>query len=143
MSRDRMLAKIRAGLHKARPLLEAEAQAAPHAAPPYVHEPQDDVVEQFATELRKLECMPHVCADDEEALEAIAAILEQHGAREAITWDLELVGLPGLAELLAQRGVVARAANAAGEGRSAVLQAVEPVPICISRAEAGIAESAT
>jgi L-lactate dehydrogenase complex protein LldG len=142
-SRERMLAKIRAGLRTAGPQLEAEAQAAPHTAPPFVHEPQDDLVAQFASELQKLECIPHVCADDEEALDAIAGILEQHGAREAITWDLELVGLPGLAELLAQRGVVSHGGHVGGEGRAAALQVLETVPVCISGAEAGIAESAT
>ena len=50
-SRERMLAKIRAGLRTAGPQLEAEAQAAPHTAPPFVHEPQDDLVAQFASEL--------------------------------------------------------------------------------------------
>jgi L-lactate dehydrogenase complex protein LldG len=142
-SRDRMLAKIRAGLTKARPMLQEQADSAPHMAPPHVHPAAGDLLDQFAAELTKLECMPHRCADDEEALDVIAAILEQHHASEVIAWDLEQVGLPGLPAMLEQRGVAARGADTTGAGRADALQALEPVRVCISGAEAGIAESAT
>jgi L-lactate dehydrogenase complex protein LldG len=142
-SRERMLAKIRAGLATARPLMEREAAAASHEPPPFVHPRQEDVVEQFATELAKLECTPHRCADDEEALEAIAGLLERHTASEVIAWDLEQIGLPGLRELLEQRGTTPSGAEIAGERRTVALQALEPVPVCITGAAAGIAESAT
>lgn len=142
-ARERMLSTIRAGLVQARPMLATIAQAAPHTAPDFVHERQDDLVVQFAAEIRKLECTPHMCADDEMALDVIAGILEQHAAKDVIAWDLEQVGLAGLAALLEQRGVRVHTGAISGPGRAQALQAHEPVPICISGAEAGIAESAS
>ena len=145
-SRDRMLARIRAGLAHTRPFLEAESAGAPHTPPPFVHPAEtDDLAQQFAAELAKLQAHPHLCADEESALDVIQRILEQHGAREVIAWDLEQVGLPGLRELLAARGTAVHDA-ALGDGaaqRAARLQALEPAPVCISGVEALIAESAT
>ncbi len=144
-SRERILSRIRAGLEATRPTLEAEAAAAPHTPPPFVHPAEtDDLAQQFADELTKLQAHPHLCADDEAALEAIGAILSQHEAREVIAWDLEQVGLPGLRELLAGRGVALRDGGVGGpEQRAGRLQEMEPVPVCISGVDALIAESAT
>lgn len=142
-SRERMLAKIRTGLVSVRPLMEAEAALADHTAPPHVHPAEDDLVAQFAAELTKLECFPHPCADDEQALDVIAEILSKHAGKAAITWDLEQVGLPGLATVLEQLNIRAQSVDTIGAGRADALQELEPIAICISGAEAGIAESAT
>jgi L-lactate dehydrogenase complex protein LldG len=142
-SRERMLATIRNRLGQVRPIMQQEAQAAPHHAPDHVHPAQDDLVEQFAAEISKLECTPHRCADDEEALEAIAGILSKHQAEAVISWDLDQIGLHGLPALLAERGVRTHAADVTGSKRASVLQELEPLSICISGADAGIAESAT
>ncbi len=145
-SRDRMLNRIRASLRATRPFLEAEAARAPHAPPPFVHPiTHDDVVQQFAAELTKLQAYPHPCADDEAALATIADILAQHEAQEVITWDLEKIDLPGLADLLQQRGVRRLDGRIAGDPaqRSTLLQAHERAPVCIAGVDAAIAESAT
>jgi len=142
-SRERILANIRAGLAHNRAELEAIAAQAPHTPPPFVLSPRDDLVAQFADELAKLDGRPHRCADDEEALEAIRAILQAHHATTAITWDAEQIGLPGFDALLAQAGVAALDGRVAytGDERSERLQTLEPAPICISGADIGIAES--
>lgn len=58
-SRERMLERIRASLRTTRPFLEAEAGRAPHAPPPFVHPiTHDDLAQQFAAELAKLQAMP-------------------------------------------------------------------------------------
>ncbi|MDW8233717.1 MAG: lactate utilization protein, partial [Roseiflexaceae bacterium] len=140
------LDRIRASLRATRPFLEAEAARAPHAPPPFVHPiTHDDLVQQFAAELTKLQAYPHLCADDEAALETIASILAQHEAREVITWDLEKIDLPGLADLLRQRGVRRLDGRIAGEPwqRAASLQAHERAPVCIAGVDVAIAESAT
>jgi L-lactate dehydrogenase complex protein LldG len=142
-SRERILTNIRSGLVAVRPIMEAEAALADHTAPPHVHPAQDDLVAQFAAELTKLECFPHPCADDEAALEIIADILSNHAAHSVITWDLEQVGLAGLSALFAEQGISAQTVDTTGTGRAAALQALEPISVCISGAEAGIAESAT
>ena len=145
-SRERMLERIRAGLRATQPFLEGESAGAPHAPPPHVHPiSDDDLARQFAAELSKLQAYPHLCADDEAALDSIAAILEQQQAREVITWDLERIGLPGLEALLTQRQIARLDAHIAGEPavRAARLQAHEAAPVCIAGVDAAIAESST
>lgn len=145
-SRERIIERIRAGLRTTRPFLENESARASHTPPPFVHPvTHDDLTQQFAAELTKLQAYPHFCADDEAALEVIADILQQHEAREVITWDFDRIDLPGLAALLQQRGVTrldGRVAEAPDQ-RVALLQAHERAPICISGVDAAVAESAT
>ena len=142
-SREHMLAKIRTGLEQARPLLQAEAAAAPHKPPPFVHPAEDDLVEQFAAEFRKLECVTHLCADDEAALDEIGAILDTHAARQVIAWDTAQIGVAGLHAMLSQRGVLLYDVNVGGEGRARQLQEREPATVCMSGVDAAIAESAS
>jgi L-lactate dehydrogenase complex protein LldG len=142
-SRDHMLARIRASLAQSRPELENLAARAPHAPPPFVHPPQDDLPAQFAAELARLEGYPHRCADDAAALEAIGAILQRHQAGSVVAWDRAQIGLPGLDELLAEESVHTLDGAIIGSARGAQLAALEPAPVCISGADAGIAESGT
>ncbi len=145
-SRERILERIRAGLAGTRPFLETEATRVSHTPPPFVHPiTHDDLAHQFAAELTKLQGYPHLCDNDESALEAIAGIIDRHEAREVITWDLAAINLPGLDEMLRQRGITRLDGQIAGEGeqRTALLQAHERAPVCISGVDAAIAESAT
>jgi L-lactate dehydrogenase complex protein LldG len=144
-SRARMLASIRASLSTNRGMLAAEAAGTTHTPPPFVHPPQADLAEQFAAELARLAGHPHRCADDRVALGEVRAILQRHAAMQVIAWDRSEIGLPGLDELLAELGVRVLDSQIAGRGaeRSAYLQALEPAPICISGADAAIAESGT
>jgi L-lactate dehydrogenase complex protein LldG len=144
-SRERMLANIRKSLDQNRAGLEAEARRAPHAPPPFVHPPEDDLPAQFVTELARLEGHPHRCADDEAALEVIQSILQTHAATSVLAWDLDEIGLRGLDALLGELGVAAHNGQVAysGDERAVRLQELEPVPVCISGADVGIAESGT
>ena len=143
-ARDQMLAQIRAGLQQSRPALEAEAARAPHAPPPYVHPPHDDLIAQFAAELAKLEGFPHRCADEEEALDVIEQLLEQHDVAATVAWDLEQINLPGLDALLRKRGVAQLDGNiSSASDRTTQLQVLEPAQVALSGAFAGIAESGT
>ncbi|NWG20461.1 MAG: lactate utilization protein [Chloroflexi bacterium] len=145
-SRERMLERIRAGLRATQPFLQGEATRAPHNPPPFVHPAtDDDLARQFAAELTKLQAVPYLCADDEAALDVIATILDQQQAREVIAWELEQLGLAGIAELLQQRGIARLDGRVAGEPlqRAARLQAHEGAPVCIAGVDAAIAESAT
>ena len=144
-SRAQMLARIRASLENSRAMLAAEADGAAHAPPPFVHPAQDDLAEQYAAELTRLAGHAHRCRSDAEALDAIRSILEQHAATQVIAWDLDAIGLPGLGELLAELGarVLDGRISERGPERASALQTLEPAPICISGADAAIAESAT
>lgn len=140
--RDQMLARVRAGLARNRAMLEAEAAAAPHAPPPFVHPPAADLVAQFAAELTKLEGRVYRCADAETALETIGAILRDTGATSVIVWERDQIGLAGLEALLSTQGVaVLDSQVGAGDERKARLQTLEPALVCISGADCGIAES--
>jgi L-lactate dehydrogenase complex protein LldG len=143
--RDHMLARIRASLSTNRAMLAAEAGGIAESPPPFVHPPHDDLAEQFVAELARLASYPHRCANDGVALDEIRAILQQHAATQVIAWDRSEIGLPGLDELLAELGVQVLDGQIAGRGaeRAAYLQALEPAPICISGADAAIAESGT
>ena len=138
-----MLARIRAGLAQSRVQLADMAARTPHAAPPFVHPPQDNLPAQFAAELAKLEGFPHGCADDTQALDAIRVILQRHQATSVVAWDYAPIGLPGLDALLAELGVHVLDGDIIGRERAARLGALEPAPVCISGADAGIAESGT
>ena len=142
-SRDHMLARIRASLDHSRATLAELAARRPHAPPPFVHPPQDDLPAQFAAELAKLEGYPHRCSDDAEALEAIRAILQRHQATGVVAWDWAQLGLPGLGALLAELGAHVLGGDIIGPQRADRLAAIEPAKVCISGAEAGIAESGT
>jgi L-lactate dehydrogenase complex protein LldG len=143
--RDRMLARIRASLDRSRDALLAEAARGPYAPPPFVHPPQDDLAAQFAAELERLQGYPHRCADDDAALAVIRDILKQHGATMVVAWDCDQIGLAGLDALLAELGVIVLDGRVAarGDDRAARLQHLEPAQVCISGADAGIAESGT
>jgi L-lactate dehydrogenase complex protein LldG len=142
-SRDQMLARIRVSLAQSRPELENLAARAPHTPPPFVHPPQDDLPAQFAAELAKLEGYPHRCADDAAALDAIRTILQRKQAGSVVAWDRAQIGLPGLGDLLAEEGVQVLDGAIIGSARATRLAALEPAPVCISGADAGIAESGT
>lgn len=143
MGREQILANLRNSLASTRPWLVEQAAQAPHQAPPFVLPPAAELAAQFAEELGRLEGRVYRVADDEEALDTIGRLLEERGAGRAIAWELDQIGLPGLDALLAQRGVQVVSAEARGEQRKPRLQAMEPAEVCISGAEAAIAESGT
>lgn len=141
MSREQILASLRTSLASSRQWLEGEAAKAAHAPPPHVLPPADDLVAQFADELRRLEARPYVVADDEEALAVAAGLLDARDARQLLAWDLDEVGLPGLDALLAERGATLLDPNVRGNQRKARLQELEPAPVCVSGVALAIAES--
>lgn len=141
MSRDQILAALRTSLASNRHWLKAEAAKAPHTPPPFVHPPADDLAAQFAGELAKLEGRAYSVADDAEALDLIGRLLDERSAQQVLAWDLEQIALPGLAALLAGRGVTLLDAMVQGAERKARLQAIEPAPVCLSGVECAIAES--
>jgi L-lactate dehydrogenase complex protein LldG len=141
--RERMLNRIRQSLRASRAFLEAEAARAPHAPPSFVHPRQDDPVAQFAAELVRLEGHVYCCTGDEAAIETIRGILVQQQATALLAWDLEQIGLVGLDALLAECGIVLLTPAAPHAARHRDIQALEPAGVCLSGADAGIAESGT
>jgi len=141
MSREQILAHLKASLASSRQWLQEEARKSSHTPPPYVLAPADDLAEQFAVELRKLEGKVYLVADDAAAREQIAALLSARNATHIITWGLDQIGLPGLDALLSKCGVSVLDANVQGAARKEHLQRLEPALVCISGVDIGIAES--
>jgi len=141
MSRERILSTLHTSLASSRPWLEAEAAKAPHAPPPYVLPPADDLPAQFVAELTKLEGKPYLVASHTEALAIIARLLDERQARQLLAWDLDQLELPGLAALLTQRGITLLAPSVRGDTRQAQLQTLDLAPVCLSGVTCAIAES--
>lgn len=144
-SRERMLAKIRASLGHRRAELVMMAGQASHVPPPFVHAACEDMVGQFADELTRQSGRPCRCADDAAACDVIGDLLREQGARRVMAWSFDQIGVAGLAERLAADGVVVVDGGIGGLGaqRSDRLEVLESVPVGISGADLGIAESGT
>jgi L-lactate dehydrogenase complex protein LldG len=143
MSRERILDSLRTSLASNRGWLEGEAAKAPHSPPPHVLPPAEDLVAQFAEELRKLEARAYVVADAEEALDTLARLLEERAAQQILAWDLAELNMPGIDAMLAARGASVLSPTVRGAARKERLQELEPAPVCVSGVAYAIAESGT
>ena len=142
-SRERMLGRIRSGLEQARPMLTHEAGRISHIPPAYVHPAEEDLAQQFAAELRKLECNTYMYATEQAALELVSSLLERYNTQHIIAWDMAQIGLPGLEKLVAQHQIRNTSIFVGGTQRAAQLQELEPATVCITGADVAIAESAS
>lgn len=141
--RDLILGRIRHSLELNRGFFEEVA--APNAAPelrgPFT--PSNlSPLDQFTAELEALQGHVHHCAMPEQALAKLHDLLVSHEAESVLHWDPGELPVPGVGEMLADVGI----ASADGHvletpDRSARIQALEPVPICVSGADAAVAES--
>jgi L-lactate dehydrogenase complex protein LldG len=141
MTREQILSTLRTSLASSGQWLTEEAAKAPHAPPPFVLPAADDLAEQLAAELIKLEARAYRVADEEEAIETIAGLLAERGAGQIAAWEFDQIGLPGLAAMLAEHGVTVIDPIVRGAVRKEQLQALEPAPVCISGVACAIAES--
>lgn len=141
MTREQILANLRSSLATSRPWLHTVAQSAAHTIPPYVMPPVNDLVAQFRSELEALAGHVYPVADNAAAVAQIGAILSAKAASQVISWDLGQIDLPGLAQLYAERGISSANPTIYGTAHQERLQNLEPIPVCISGVEAGIAES--
>jgi L-lactate dehydrogenase complex protein LldG len=145
--RDAILGGIRRSLVVNRAMLEREAEEYSHGEP----HPQGpftpsglSVVEQFTAELEALTGHVHFCPDATAALARVRDLLRSHEVDQLLHWDWSEIPLPGLQEVCAELGI--RSAEGQLNGapdRAERLLALEPVPFCISGADAAIAESGT
>jgi len=141
MTREQILANLRTSLASSRPWLAGVARSSPHDIPPHVMPVAESLAEQFAAELRALSGKVYPVPDDAAAVAQIDALLAEKSAAQVIAWDLAQIGLGALPQLLAARGVAVVKANIHGGAHGERLRALDPVAVCISGAEAGIAES--
>jgi L-lactate dehydrogenase complex protein LldG len=141
-AREQILSTIRAGLAQNKAWLEAEGRVNSANPPPYVLPPEANLADQFTAELRKLEGRVYRAADDEEALEMLAEILALNHTDRIVAWDLDQIGLPGLAAMLAAQQIRQLDTQVLAQvDRKERLQILEPAQVCLSGVEAAIAES--
>jgi L-lactate dehydrogenase complex protein LldG len=144
-SRARILARIREGVTTNSALLQQHAALFP---PPH---PRDGVVANsaaldnvtlFERELTALFGNVHVCDSVEAALAQVIAILRDADARRILTWADSELPVPGVREMLhahAMTTVEARVHTTTD--RKDILAGLENVPVCITGADAAVAES--
>ncbi len=142
-SRIQILDQIRQSLqvNQAHLIEQAAASSVPHEREPFM--PSDlDPIEQFTAELRALHAHVHLCNGLGEALDKLHELLEGADAQQVLTWAMDDLPLFGVAELLQAMGIQQADSQVHGaEDRDAAQRALEPVPVCISGADAAIAES--
>ncbi len=142
-SRTQILDQIRQSLlaNQAQLIEQAAAYPVPHGRGPFM--PNElDPVEQFTAELRALHAHVHVCDGPENALRKLHELLEDANAQQVLTWATDELPLAGVGDMLEALGIqqADRQVHNAAD-RDAAQHALEPVPVCISGADAAIAES--
>ena len=143
--RDIVLGRIRRSLEVNRQMLEREAALHggddPHPTGPFLPGELTPVV-QFQKELEALSGHVHVCAGPGEALARVRDLLASHEVDSAVHWDPSELPLEGVDRVLHELGISSADARLLGaDDRATRLQALEPVPLCLSGADAAIAES--
>lgn len=141
--RELILGRIRESLGRNRAMLEAEAAACRAAPLPTQFMPTNlGPVEQFTAELEALAGHVHRCTGPAEALEKLRSLLRSHEFDSAVHWDPAELPLEGVGAVLDELGIRSAESSVLGTpDRVARIQALEPVPVCISGADAAIAES--
>lgn len=92
-------------------------------------------VERFVEEARKLSAEVLRVGTAAQAVEAVAGLCRERGWARALAWEWDEVGVEGLGEALAVAGVEAAHGGAPAD--------LEPVPVGITGAEAGLADTGT
>jgi L-lactate dehydrogenase complex protein LldG len=143
--REAILGRIRRSLEVNRTFLEREAarHAGPHPEGPFLRSLATPV-ELFTTELEALQGHVHHCHGAAAALEAVCGLLVSHEADSVLHWAWDQLPLVGLEQALREHGIKSADPRLLGMlDRADRLQALHPVPICISGTDAAIAESGT
>ena len=142
--RDAILDRIRRSLDVNRAMLEREAamHGAADAYPVGPFLPRTlTPIQQFEQELEALSGHAHMCQGPAEALAMVKDLLASHAVDSAIHWDFDELPIPGVDRVFNELRITSAPAILVGAAdRMARLQALEPVPLCLSGADAAIAE---
>lgn len=137
--RDTILRQIRTSLRTG--LLPSAAPTVP-ARPTLAPLPADPV-QSFRSNLEAVRGRVHGPLSPEAAVGAVAALLREAGAGEVLSWPLAEVGLPGLAECLAEAGLTLVDPTVPDDaaGRAEALQRLAQVPVGLTGAQAGLSDT--
>lgn len=140
-----MIERIRNSLATNGAMLEkmATLAQAPYPEGPFIHG-DIDPVEQFMDELRELKGHPHRCADVAAARRMLIELLQSHKAERVLHWDEHELPIPDFAGILQHCGAKRADGQVLGApDRRLHLQDLDDVGICVSGADAAVAESGT
>jgi L-lactate dehydrogenase complex protein LldG len=143
--RKLILDQIRDSLkaNRAQLLREAAIHSAPHPHGPFVLSDRSPM-EQFIAELEALNVHVHACAGAEQAREQVRSLLASHNVQRVLHWDWDQIPLEGVEQIVGELGITSADGRLHGAtDPMALLQELEPVPLCISGVDAAIAESGT
>jgi L-lactate dehydrogenase complex protein LldG len=143
--RETILGRIRDSLAVNRGLLEAEAAKAPppHPRGPFIPSELSPLA-QFTAELEALTGHVHFCATQAEALAKLRSLLVAHKADSVLHWEFAELPLAGVEGVFRELGIRSAEDRVLGTGdRLERIQRLDPVPVCLSGADAAIAESGT
>jgi L-lactate dehydrogenase complex protein LldG len=114
-----------------------------HPGPPRVSEVSGDLVARFEAEASALAVTVHRVPGDAAAIEAVLAFLRERDASQVLAWDAEWLNCPGLAPAMAAAGITLESCwlPADPDARKARLAALDPVPVGLTGAVAGLADT--
>lgn len=141
--RETILHRIRESLVVNRRMLQTEAAKAAdeHPAGPFLASSLEPL-QQFAAEIHALHGHVHLCSSADDARKELRSLLASHEVESALHWDVDELPLEGVGAILEELGIRSADPQLLGaHDRAARLQALESVPICVSGADAAIAES--
>ncbi len=141
--KELILGRIRDSLTRNRAMLQREADAypPPHPQGPFVASELEPVA-QFTEELEALQGHVHHCTSPQAALAKLKDLLISHEFTSALHWDPTELPIAGAGEMLREIGVQSAEGIVVGAAdRDGRTQALDAVPVCISGADAAIAES--
>jgi L-lactate dehydrogenase complex protein LldG len=140
-SRDRILDKLRAAR---RPFPDAPPRPARYL--PVTSQPDTSVnalIDRFAVELTALKGEPFIVEGDAAARERILNLMENHGARRVIAWELAHIPVAGLGDALAEAGIEVLHPHTHDSFRAEMLSAAEAAQVSLTGADAAAATTGT
>jgi L-lactate dehydrogenase complex protein LldG len=114
-----------------------------HPGPPPVSEVTGDLVARFEAEATALAVSVHRVRGDAAAIDTVITLLRDRGAAQVLAWDAEWLNCPGLAAAIASSGIAIESCWMPSEpdARRARLSELDPVPVGLTGAVAGLADT--
>lgn len=136
-ARADILDRIRQGKERAY-LPSLSGMTPPPPAPPPFDEPLAEVFSRAAT---AVQAQVHRARDDAEARELLVSEFRGRSCRQVLAWTAAQLHLPGLSAALRGAGIELVASRLPGPRRLADFQALEPIPVGLTAAAAGLART--
>ncbi len=114
-----------------------------HPGPPAVSDVAGDLVARFEAEAAALAVTVHRTRGDAAAIDTVIGLLRERHASHVLAWDAEWLNCPGLSAAIAAAGITVESCwlPPDSEARKVRLAALDPVPVGLTGAVAGLADT--